>query len=121
MTWVIEKRSGRCHLYFRGDSGAGTVRYTPDDAVGEVNMHLFVEVIGWAGALMILSAYWLLSAGKLGAQTRMYQWMNIVGAAAFIVNSGWNGAYPSAVVNVLWVGIGVWALWRGRPNASNAG
>ena len=82
-------------------------------------MNLLIEVIGWAGAVLILLAYWLLSAGKLVAQSKMYQWMNIVGAAGFILNSGWNGAYPSAVLNVVWVGIGIWALWRGRLKASN--
>jgi len=68
-------------------------------------MNLFVEVIGWTGAAMILLAYWLLSAGKLVAQSKSYQWLNIIGAGAFILNSGWNGAYPSAVLNVVWVGI----------------
>jgi hypothetical protein len=83
-------------------------------------MSLSIEVIGWAGAVLILLAYWLLSAGKLDAQSKLYQWMNIIGAAAFILNSGWNGAYPSAVLNVVWVGIGVWALRRGRLKTSNA-
>ena len=72
----------------------------------------FVEVIGWTGALLILVAYGLLSAGKLHGRSPLYQWMNIFGAAGFVVNSGWNGAYPSAALNVVWIGIGVWALLR---------
>jgi hypothetical protein len=71
-----------------------------------------IEVIGWAGACLILLAYGLLSAGKLTARSKSYQWMNVAGAAAFVVNSGWNGAYPSAVLNVIWIGIGAWALLR---------
>jgi hypothetical protein len=71
-----------------------------------------IEAIGWTGALLILLAYALLSAGKLTARSKSYQWMNIVGAVAFVINSGANGAYPSAVLNVVWVGIGVWALHR---------
>jgi hypothetical protein len=82
-------------------------------------MNSFVEVIGWSGAFMILLAYWLLSAGKLVAQSKIYQWLNIVGAAAFILNSGWNGAYPSAALNVVWVGIGVWALCRRNPKTQH--
>ncbi len=38
--------------------------------------------------------------------------MNVVGAAGFILNSGVNGAYPSAVLNVIWMGIGAVALWN---------
>ena len=71
-----------------------------------------VEVIGWAAALLILAAYALLTAGKLKADDRAYQWMNVVGAAGFILNSGWNGALPSAALNVVWAGIGLTALWQ---------
>ena len=75
-------------------------------------MRLLIEAIGWTGALLILLAYGLLSAGKLNARSRSYQWMNILGALAFVINSGANGAYPSAVLNVVWIGIGLWALHR---------
>ena len=75
-------------------------------------LDLAIEVIGWAGALLILAAYALLTAGKLKADDRAYQWMNVVGALGFIVNSGWNGAVPSAALNVIWAGIGLTALWR---------
>ena len=71
-----------------------------------------IEAIGWAAALLILAAYALLSAGKLTANDRAYQLMNVLGAAGFIVNSGWNGAIPSAALNVVWAGIGLAALWR---------
>lgn len=71
-----------------------------------------IEFIGWVAALLILVAYGLLSAGKLTASDRAYQWMNVVGALGFIVNSGWNGAIPSAALNVVWAGIGLAALWR---------
>ena len=62
--------------------------------------------------LLILGAYALLTAGKLDARSPTYQWMNVVGAAGFIVNSGWNGAIPSAALNVVWMGIGIYALSR---------
>ena len=44
-------------------------------------MKLAVEVIGWAGAALILGAYALLSVGKLRAESVTYQLMNILGAA----------------------------------------
>ena len=71
-----------------------------------------IEAVGWVAALLILAAYALLSAGRLTARDRSYQWMNVVGAAGFIVNSGWNGAIPSAALNVIWAGIGLAALWK---------
>ena len=84
-------------------------------------MKLAVEVIGWAGAALILGAYALLSTGKLRAESVSYQLMNILGAAGFVVNSGWNGALPSAAMNVIWIGIGLYALRRGRRSQIKAG
>lgn len=77
-------------------------------------MKLLIEVIGWAGALMILIAYGLLSAGKMSGRSVSYQMLNVVGALGFVINSGYNGALPSAALNVIWVGIGVFALARIR-------
>ena len=73
---------------------------------------LVVEIAGWAGAVLILAAYGLLTAGRLTSKDASYQWMNVVGAVGFIVNSAWNGAWPSAILNVIWVGIGAVALSR---------
>jgi len=78
------------------------------------SMTLLIEAIGWAGALLILLAYALLSTGRIEGRSRAYQWLNLVGAAGFIVNSGYNGAWPSAVLNVVWLGIGGVTLWRLR-------
>ena len=71
-----------------------------------------VEIVGWAGASLILLAYLLLSAGRLTGHSLVYQAMNVVGAAGFIVNGWWHGAIPSAVLNVIWMLIGTIALWR---------
>jgi hypothetical protein len=78
-------------------------------------MKLAIEVIGWLGALLILGAYALLSAGRLKAESLSYHLMNILGAAGFVVNSGWNGALPSAALNVVWIGIGLYAVRQRRP------
>ncbi|HWX70688.1 MAG TPA: hypothetical protein VNY25_13380 [Steroidobacteraceae bacterium] len=84
-------------------------------------MKLAVEVIGWAAAALILGAYALLSAGRLRAESLTYQLMNILGAAGFIVNSGWNGALPSAAMNVIWMAIGVYTLRQRRRVQIKAG
>lgn len=73
---------------------------------------LAVEIVGWAGAGLILLAYLLLSAGRLGGQSLAYQSMNVVGAAGFVINGWWHGAIPSATLNVLWLMIGLFASIR---------
>jgi hypothetical protein len=77
-------------------------------------MNVWIEAIGWSGALLILAAYGLFSASKLEVRSARYELMNILGAAGFIVNSGWNGALPSAALNVVWLCIGLCALLRRR-------
>jgi hypothetical protein len=76
-----------------------------------------IEVVGWVAALLILAAYGLLSAGKLDGKSKLYHAMNVVGAIGFVVNSGYNGAIPSAALNVIWIGIGVFGLVRYRSRA----
>jgi hypothetical protein len=75
-------------------------------------VEIAVEVVGWAGATLILLAYLMLSAGKLTGQSIVYQGMNVVGAAGFIINGWWHGALPSAALNVLWLMIGAFASIR---------
>ena len=73
-------------------------------------MKLAIETIGWVAAAMMLGAYILLTVGRLSARSNVYHWLNILSGAGFIVNSGWNGAYPSACINVVWVAIGAYAI-----------
>lgn len=73
---------------------------------------LLVEIAGWGGAGLILLAYLLLSMGRLTGQSPIYQGMNVVGAAGFTINGWWHGALPSAALNVIWMMIGGFALWR---------
>ena len=72
---------------------------------------MIVEVVGWTGAVMMLAAYVLLSLGKIASNSVTYQALNIGGAAGFIVNGWANGAMPSAVLNIIWMMIGLYALW----------
>ena len=83
-------------------------------------MKIAVEIVGWIAAVLILTAYAMLSAGKLTGNSVAYQVMNIVGAAGFVVNTAYNGAIPSAVLNVIWVGIGIYALVKIRANRGDA-
>lgn len=75
-------------------------------------MDLLIEIVGWLGAFAVLSSYALLSARRMSSQSSAYQLLNVVGAVGLLLNAAWNGAVPSAAVNVLWLGIGVHALWR---------
>jgi len=76
----------------------------------------WVDVVGWVGAGLVLLAYALLSAGKLGARSVPYQLMNVVGAVGMLINGYVRGALPSAALNLIWMGIGLYVLakYQGR-------
>ena len=76
-------------------------------------MKILIEVIGWSAAAMMLSAYVLLTSGRLRSHSAVYQWLNVLSGAGFIANSGWNGAYPSAFLNLIWMAIGLYGVARG--------
>ena len=83
-------------------------------------MKLLVDIVGWIGALSILAAYGLLSFGKLPGHSRFYHVLNVLGAAGLIINSGWNAAYPSAALNLIWMAIGLYGMTRGSKAATVA-
>lgn len=76
-------------------------------------MKILIEIIGWSAAVTMLSAYLLLTNGRLSSSSGLYQWLNVLSGAGFIINSGWNGAYPSAFLNLVWMGIGLYGVFRG--------
>jgi hypothetical protein len=73
-------------------------------------LKVIIETIGWISAAMMLSAYLLLNTRKVSVNSRLYQWLNILSGAGFIINSGSNGAYPSAAINVVWMFIGIFGV-----------
>jgi dolichyl-phosphate-mannose--protein O-mannosyl transferase len=84
-------------------------------------MAIAVEVVGWAGALAVLVAYGLVSAERVTSRSWTYQLLNIGGAIGLVINSTWNGAVPSAAVNLVWIGIGVYALRAGGARRRSPG
>ncbi len=77
-----------------------------------MDMEFFINVIGWIGALSLLSAYILMSRGKIHGRSYLYQGLNVIGSLGFIVNSGYFGAIPSVGLNVIWLVIGMVTIFK---------
>jgi hypothetical protein len=75
-------------------------------------LELLVEIVGWIGAGLILLGYALVSSGRIQARSVSFQLMNLLGAAGFVINSGFHGAWPSTILNVIWIGIAAVSLAR---------
>ncbi len=87
--------------------------------------NLVVDIIGWAGAVVLLSAYGLVSTKKLEGDSVPYQLLNLAGGLLLIVNTVYYGAYPSSTVNLIWSLIAILTLgrgwWAGRRTAGGRG
>ncbi|MBB3839408.1 hypothetical protein FHS57_003414 [Runella defluvii] len=77
---------------------------------------LIIDILGWIGSVLVVGAYALNISGKLQATTKAYLWANLVGSAFLIVNTLTYGAIPSAMVNIIWVGIALWGMFKREPN-----
>ncbi len=71
---------------------------------------ILVESIGWLGAIEVVIAYGMNSAGQLKSDAPMFQWLNLTGAIFLIINTAYNHSYPSMVINIIWTGIAIVAL-----------
>ena len=79
---------------------------------------VIVNVVGWLGMALLISAYALVTAGRVHGTGLLFQLMNLFGGAFLMVNSAWYGAWPSAALNLVWVVIGVVGLVRAAVHPS---
>jgi hypothetical protein len=82
--------------------------------------NFLIDVVGWVGVAGLLLAYVLVSTKRIEGDSVPYQALNLLGAALLIVNSFYYGAYPSVGVNVVWIGIAIYALMRVKFPSSGA-
>ncbi|MFF3439666.1 hypothetical protein [Streptosporangium sp. NPDC002721] len=75
-------------------------------------MSLFVNLLGWAGAALMLYGYAMVSMSRMSGDGLPYQVINLTGAVALMVNTAYLAAWPSAILNVVWGVIGLVAIAR---------
>ncbi|MBL6447962.1 hypothetical protein JMN32_16720 [Fulvivirga sp. 29W222] len=70
------------------------------------------DALGWTGSVFIIAGYWLNSQGKLNPQGLPYQLINVVGGLLLLINTMYYSAYPSSAVNVIWLFVGGYHLFK---------
>ena len=73
-------------------------------------MELISEVIGWIGALFIISAYFGVSYKKISPVSKTYQIMNLVGAIGVGINAFQQAAWPSFGIQMVWFAVAFIAM-----------
>ncbi|OGQ38635.1 MAG: hypothetical protein A2W61_03795 [Deltaproteobacteria bacterium RIFCSPLOWO2_01_44_7] len=71
---------------------------------------MIIEIVGWIGSVLVLLAYILVSNKKMSATSYWYQGFNCVGSVGLIINTFYNQAWPSCVLNIIWAMIAIKAL-----------
>lgn len=75
-------------------------------------MNILVEAIGWVGAVLIVGAYSFNIYGIWKTSSRLYILCNLAGGVFFVINTFVHKAFPSMIVNIIWVLIAVSALFK---------
>ena len=73
---------------------------------------LWVEIVGGAGAVLLLAVYFLVAVQRWRPEDVRTHVLNFIAAALLGVNSFVHHALPSALLNVLWCLIAVGGLMR---------
>jgi hypothetical protein len=73
---------------------------------------LLPDVLGWIGAAALLFAYAMVTRDPAEASARRYATLNMAGAAGLALNGAVHAAWPSVVLNLLWLTFGLTALIR---------
>jgi hypothetical protein len=79
-----------------------------------VSPRVLFDGLGWIGAACVLVPYALVSTGRLSGTASSFRILNIVGGTLLMTNAWYHVAYPSLVVNVIWIVIGLYTLARSR-------
>ena len=79
-------------------------------------MDIIIQILGWAGTMLIVSAYFLLSRKIVDGQNRVYQFMNFFGAIGVGVNVFHQEAWPALALQVIWGTIAIITLIKIRTN-----
>jgi hypothetical protein len=75
---------------------------------------LFIEIIGWIASVLIVGSYALNISGKISTNNKWYVWSNIIGGLFFVINTYFHHAYPSMVVNTIWVIIAIVMIFKNK-------
>lgn len=65
-------------------------------------MSMWIDILGWLGALEVITAYALNSSQKIKSNSITFQLLNLTGAVLLIINSIYHKTYPFTLINTVW-------------------
>lgn len=75
---------------------------------------MMIQLIGWAGAVLLIVAYGGVTVGRFAAGDVAFQVLNLAGAVLLGASSAALGAWFSVGLNVFWAVVAVAGILRSR-------
>ena len=75
---------------------------------------MIFDIVGWLGTAIVLTAYVLVSTGRIQPKATAYQAANVVAGVGLGLNALVNEAWPLVALNVVWAAVGLYNLAAGR-------
>ena len=72
----------------------------------------FIDIIGWIGSACVIYAFTMNIYGRLTASSQIYVGLNLIGSILLIINTYYLHAFPSMMVNVVWVAVSLGAILK---------
>ncbi|WP_297337571.1 hypothetical protein [Algoriphagus sp.] len=73
-------------------------------------MKVWMDFIGWLGAICFLVSYGLLISGKWKPDDLKYHLANVLGAVLLCINTWYDSSFPSVMINAIWGLIAVYGI-----------
>jgi hypothetical protein len=75
-------------------------------------MALFINILGWFGAVLVVLAYYMLVTKHVKVNSYTYELMNFFGAVFVGANVFYLSAWPSLFIQVVWGIIAILGLYK---------
>jgi hypothetical protein len=73
-------------------------------------VHLFFDVVGTIGVILILLAYFLIQTEKLTSDNLWYPGLNLAGAVLLLTSLYWTPNVPSIIIEICWMAISIYGI-----------
>lgn len=75
---------------------------------------IIIEVIGYIAFVLVLGTYYLNMTHKLSSTSPVYVWGNLIGGLFFVINTYYHHAFPSMILNIVWMLIAAISLLKAK-------
>jgi hypothetical protein len=79
---------------------------------------VIIEIIGWIGTVLVVTAYLLVSSERLKPKAVSYNLLNLFGAVFIGLNVFVNQAYPALGLQIVWGGVAIISMFKNIPKSS---